>query len=192
MHRVQPHTTRRVPAILATLAMAVAVSACGSGLEGPTPVSLDATPSAAPTGDTERSKAADAALAAYQGYMDAAQKASAIPDPQYDGLREFLADPLLARVQAGISDLRQEGAIRQGRLIINPTVTLVDLESTPKTVQIQDCVDGTDYEMVYETTRSAVPGKRKVRYVATATVTYYPVQASWLVSDGLSHEDQPC
>ncbi|MDP9799754.1 hypothetical protein J2S43_008266 [Catenuloplanes nepalensis] len=191
MHRVQQHTTRRVLAILASLAILAAVSACGGGLEGPTPVPVGAAPSSAATGDTDRSKAADAALAAYNGYMDAAQKASAIPDPRHPDLRKYLGDPLLARVQAGIDLLRREGAIREGRLITNPTVTVVDLESTPKTVQIQDCVDGTDYKMVYETTRSAVPDKQNVRYVATATVTLFAGEG-WLVNQGRSHEDQPC
>ncbi|MFI5840185.1 hypothetical protein ACIA8K_10820 [Catenuloplanes sp. NPDC051500] len=190
MHRVQQHTTRRVLAILAVLGLAGVVSACG-GQEGPAPASLDGPPSAASTETTERSAAAEAAMAAYTGYMDAAQKASAIPDPRYPDLRKYLADPLLGRVQAGISLLQREGAIRQGRLVTNPTVTVVDLESTPRTVQIQDCVDGTDYKMVYKTTRSAVPGKQNVRYVATATATFYP-ELGWLVSQGLSHEDQPC
>jgi hypothetical protein len=190
MHRVQQHTTRRVLAILAILGLAVVVSACG-GQEGPAPASLDGPPSAAATETTDRSKAADAAMAAYAGYMEAAQKASAIPDPRYPDLRKYLADPLLGRVQAGISLLQREGAIREGRLVTNPTVTVVDLESTPRTVQIQDCVDGTDYKMVYKTTRSAVPGKQNVRYVATATATLYP-EIGWLISQGLSHEDQPC
>ncbi|WP_051799614.1 hypothetical protein [Catenuloplanes japonicus] len=191
MHRVQLHTTRRVLAILVSLGLAAALSACGGGLEGPEAASLDPPPSAASTETTDRSKAADAALAAYTGYMDAVQKASAIPDPRYPDLRKYLADPLLGRVQAGVSLLQREGAIREGRLITNPTVTVVDLESAPKTVQIQDCVDGTDYKMVYKTTRSAVPGKQNVRYVATATATFYP-ELGWLVSQGLSHEDQPC
>ena len=190
MHRVQSHTTRTLLAILAGLVLTGAVSACGGGLEGPAPVSLDAPPSPAPTGGGERSAAADAALAAYNGYMEAAQKASAIPDQRHPDLRKYLGDPLLSRVRAAIGLLEREGAVRQGKLITNPTVTVVDLESNPKTVHIQDCVDGTGYTMVYRTTRSAVPGKRNVRYVATATVTLFP--EGWLVSQGLSHEDQPC
>ncbi|GAB7048046.1 hypothetical protein [Catenuloplanes indicus] len=190
MHRVPQHTTRRVLAILVSLAILAAASACGGGMEGPRPVPVGAPPSPAATADTERSKAADAALAAYNGYMQAAQKASAIPDPRHPDLRKYLGDPLYARVQAGIGLLEREGAVREGRLKINPTVTVVDLESTPKTVQIQDCVDGTDYKMVYQTTRSPVPDKRNVRYVATATVTLF--DEGWLVTQGLSHEDQPC
>ncbi|XLD89137.1 hypothetical protein QCD66_01045 [Polymorphospora sp. A560] len=114
-----------------------------------------------------------------------------MPDYQHPDLRKYLADPLLTRVRLAIRDVKDNGAMRTGSLVSDPTVTFVDLDAVPPTVSIQDCLDGTGYKLVYAKNRKEVPGTASARYVATATANLYP-DGRWLISTGAAHPDQPC
>ncbi|MFV2124744.1 hypothetical protein ACFHWS_09370 [Micromonospora sp. LOL_013] len=146
----------------------------------------------AATDDPATAEAAEAALAAYNGYLAAAEKAEHAADPHHPELKKYLADPLLAQVRLSIRDAKEHGAMRIGSLISEPTVTEVNLDSVPVTVVIQDCLDATNYRMVYaDDTDTVVPGTEVSRYLATATATRYD-DGRWLISGGFSHRDQPC
>lgn len=81
--------------------------------------------------------------------------------------------------------------MRTGKLVSDPTVTVVSLDTVPATVEIQDCLDATDYKLVYAKTRKVVPGTGAGRHLATATATRSS-DGRWLISAGVAHEDQPC
>ena len=81
--------------------------------------------------------------------------------------------------------------MRTGTLISDPRVTAVSLDTVPATVSIQDCLDTTNYRLVYVKDRSVVPGSTSGRYIATATATRY-ADGRWLISAGNAHRDQPC
>ncbi|WDZ87971.1 hypothetical protein [Micromonospora cathayae] len=166
-------------------------AACGTDPEQ----SGRATTGRAPTA-TEDRKAAEAAaekaaLAAYAGYLAASRTASARSDPHHPDLAKYLADPLLTRVRLTIRDAKEHGAMRTGTLVSDPTVTAVSLDTVPATVEIQDCLDATNYKLVYAKTRKAVPGTGSGRHLATATASRYP-DGRWLINVGVAHEDQPC
>lgn len=80
--------------------------------------------------------------------------------------------------------------MRTGTLRSDPVVTAVSLDSTPATVDIQDCLDATDYRLVYVRTHKVVPGTAGRRHLATATATRYG--GRWLINTGAAFEDQPC
>ncbi|MEV0717279.1 hypothetical protein [Asanoa sp. NPDC050611] len=177
----------RLASAAIAVALAAALAACGS--EPPSTATFDNAP--APSADPETAKATKSALDAYAGYLAAARKAEAIPDPNYPELKKYLGDPLLTRVRTTIRDIKEHGAMRTGKLISDPRVTAVSLDSVPATVSIQDCIDATGYTMVNARTKKPVPGQKAGRYVATATASRYP-DGRWLISAGLSHRDQPC
>ena len=139
----------------------------------------------------DRAAAEKSALDAYAGYLAAARKAESIPDPHYPELKKYLGDPLLTKVRVTIRDIKEHGAMRTGKLISNPRVTAVSLDSVPARVMIQDCIDASGYAMVDKKTGKKVPGHAAGRYVATATASRYP-DGRWLVDSGVAHRDQPC
>ncbi|GAB3150998.1 hypothetical protein GCM10027290_39320 [Micromonospora sonneratiae] len=144
-----------------------------------------------PSPDPRTVAAIDAALAAYSGYLAATTEAEQSADPHHPELPKYLADPLLTRVGLAIRDAKEHGAMRTGTLISDPRVTAVSLDTVPATVSIQDCLDTTNYRLVYVKDRSVVPGSTSGRYIATATATRY-ADGRWLISAGNAHRDQPC
>ncbi|MFY1635479.1 hypothetical protein ACN27F_19765 [Solwaraspora sp. WMMB335] len=145
-----------------------------------------------PTNDPATAEAADAALAAYAGYLAVAEEAEHEVNPHHPDLKKYLADPLLTRVRLSIRDAKEHGAMRTGSLISEPAVTEVNLDTVPATVAIQDCLDATNYRLVYADDKDeVVPGTAVGRYLATAIATRYD-DGRWLISAGTSHPDQPC
>lgn len=183
---------RRAPlAALLTLLLAVGATACGRAVPDTGPVPADTARAQKRSSDPRSVEAEKSALAAYTGYLAASRKAELVGDPRYPELTKYLADPLLTRVRLAIRDAKEHGAMRTGKLISEPTVTAVNLDTVPATVAIQDCIDATGYHLVYVKDRKVVPGSASGRYLATATATRY-ADGRWLVSDGNAHQDQPC
>ncbi|GIG88810.1 hypothetical protein [Plantactinospora endophytica] len=176
-------------AALLGLALVFGGTGCGNRPGSAAPRDSDAAPAASP--DTRGAEAEKSALAAYAGYLTAVRKAEQSGDPLDPQLRKYLADPLLTRVRLTIRDAKEHGAMRTGKLVSNPSVTAVDLDSDPATVSIQDCIDATGYRLVYKKDKKVVPGSAGSRHLATATATRYP-DGRWLINVGASHEDQPC
>jgi len=178
-----------LPIILLTMAM-IGLGGCGDRSESAVP-SGGTGAEAAASADARSAEAEKSALAAYAGYLAASRKAELAGDPLEPELRKYLADPLLTRVRLTIRDAKEHGAMRTGKLVSNPSVTVVDLDAVPATVSIQDCIDATGYRLVYRKNRAVVPGSAGGRYLATATATRY-ANGRWLISAGAVHEDQPC
>jgi hypothetical protein len=174
-----------------TLVMIGSGAACAADPEQSGRASTERAPA-----DTEDRRAAEAAaekaaLAAYAGYLKASRAADARSDPHHPDLAKYLADPLLTRVRLVIRETKEHGAMRTGTLVSDPTVTAVSLDTVPAVVEIQDCLDATNYKLVDARTRKVVPGTGAGRYLATATATRYP-DGRWLINAGVAHEDQPC
>ncbi len=166
-------------------------TACGNAQEAPRPRHPNGTDQPARAA-AEEAAAEKAALAAYSGYLAASRTASRRSDPQEPALTRFLADPLLTRVRFSLRQARQNGAVSAGTLRSEgPTVISMDLDATPPTVEIQDCVDASNYRLVYLADDKVVPGTRGSRHLATATAARYP-DGRWRISAGAAHQDQPC
>jgi hypothetical protein len=190
IRRARPAAASSALSLVAVLA-AGPVAGCGAQPEAaarplPTPAEAAPTHSAA-----DEQAAREAALAAYAGYLAASRTASRRGDPYHPQLARFLADPLLTRVRLAIREAKEHGAMRTGTLVSDPTVTAVSLDTVPATVEIQDCLDATNYRLVYVKTKKVVPGSGAGRHLATATATRYP-DGRWLINSGTAHEDQPC
>jgi hypothetical protein len=184
------HPSRLSTALVAIATLACVTTACARDEPAPADRPSGA---AVPARDTEAEEAAaaEAALAAYAGYLAASQKAEQTGNHRHPDLKKYLADPLLTRVRLAIRDAKENGAMRTGSLISDPTVTSVTLDSVPAAVSIQDCIDATKYKLVNRDDKKAIPGTANGRYLATATATRYP-DGRWLISEGAAHEDQPC
>ncbi|HEY0696872.1 MAG TPA: hypothetical protein VGD43_03575 [Micromonospora sp.] len=170
--------------------MTAATAAC-SGDDAPASPEQATAKAAAASPDPQVAAAEKSALAAYAGYLDASREAERSADPFHPELKKYLADPLLTRVRLAIRNAKEHGAMRTGKLISDPTVTAVSLDTVPPSVEIQDCLDATGYQLVYVKDKKVVPGSAAGRYLATATATRYP-DGRWLISAGAAHQDQPC
>ncbi|MEU7756374.1 hypothetical protein [Micromonospora sp. NPDC049171] len=182
---------RRAAICLLAVVAVVPVTACAGG-----PEAVERPAAAQDDGqrtdpDVERRAAEKAALDAYSGYLAASRAASGRSDPHAPELSRFLADPLLTRVRLSIRDAKEHGAVRTGTLKSDPTVAAASLDANPATVEIQDCLDMTDYRLVYAKNKRVVPGSGGGRHLSTATATRYP-DGRWLINAGALHRDQPC
>lgn len=184
-----PHPGR-FPTALVTIVALGCVTACATGDSAASDSSAPEAASA-PSADAREAEAAEAALTVYAGYLAAIQKAESAGNPQHSDLKKYVADPLLTRVRLAIRDAKENGAMRTGSLISDPTVTSVTLDTVPQTVSIQDCVDSTKYRLVYRKDKSPVPDTSVGRYLATATASRFP-DGRWLINASEAHEDQPC
>ncbi|WP_026322119.1 hypothetical protein [Salinispora fenicalii] len=168
-----------------------AVTSCGADREAPVETMGIVDQHSPASGEVAERNARKAALAAYSGYLAVAQEASGDSDPHHPELTTYLADPLLTQVRFTIRTAKEHGAIRIGILRSDPVVTAVDVASVPAIVEIQDCLDATDWRLVYAEDERVVPGSQSTRHLATVTVSRYP-DGRWLVNTGAAHEDQPC
>lgn len=182
---------RGVSAYLVVGAVLGAVAGCGTGRGTPVEAAGVVDQPAPAAEEVAEQNARKAALAAYSGYLAVTQEASGDSDPHHPELTNYLADPLLTRVRFTIRTAKEHGAIRVGTLRSDPVVTVVDVASVPAIVEIQDCLDATDWRLVYAEDEQVVPGSQSTRHLATVTVARYP-DGRWLVNTGASHEDQPC
>lgn len=171
--------------------VAISISGCGSDDNSARNSIGNNAPAEATKADAKTAQAEQSALAAYEGYLEAARVAEGIPDPNHPGLKKYLADPLLTTVRVAIRDVKEHGAMRTGKLVSDPRVTAVSLDTVPATITIQDCLDASGYRMVYAKNHKAVPGHAAGRYVATATAVLYG-DGRWLINSGVAHRDQPC
>jgi len=85
------------------------------------------------------------ALGAYFGLMGIWQVALANPDYQPGGLSQHATDQALTYVTNDIQRSRREGIIAKGKLLISPTVTMLDLSAKPPVAQVDDCADTTNF-----------------------------------------------
>ncbi|MER5456879.1 hypothetical protein ABT008_19015 [Micromonospora sp. NPDC002389] len=178
---------------LVAVAAVGTTTACGGAQETTTTTAPERRGTPTDTQRVAEEKAAEkAALAAYAGYLTASRTASRRSDPQYPELTRFLGDPLLTRVRLSLVKARDNGAVSAGTIRSDPAVTSVNLDASPPTVEIQDCLDATGYRLVYRSDeKKTVPGTRGSRHLATATAMRYP-DGRWLISTGAAHRDQPC
>lgn len=183
------------PGRLVTALLTLAASGLSAGCAGdPSPATWAGPRTPSPgsdRSDAEIKAAEQAALKAYAGYLAASRKAEEAGDPHHPDLEKYLADPLLTGVKVAIRDAKEHGAMRTGKLISDPTVTEVNLDTVPATVSIQDCLDTTNYRLIYIEDRTEVPGSAGGRFLTTATASRYP-DGRWLINNGAAHRDQPC
>ncbi|MFI7076535.1 hypothetical protein ACIBO1_04470 [Micromonospora sp. NPDC049903] len=178
---------------LVAVAAVGTTTACGGAQETATTTAAERHGTPTDTQRVAEEKAAEkAALAAYAGYLTASRTASRHSDPQHPELTRFLGDPLLTRVRLSLVKARDNGAVSAGTIRSDPAVTSINLDASPPTVEIQDCLDATGYRLVYRSDeKKTVPGTRGSRHLATATAMRYP-DGRWLISTGAAHRDQPC
>ncbi len=145
-------------------------AACSPKEPAPAP-SASSSPSAAPPATSPAPSFSGAATAvdAYRGMWKAYVDASRIPDPSYPELAKYAQGDALKVFVNGLTSMQRDGLVGKGDVKLNPAVVAAKPNATPPTVDIQDCADTSETQLVkkdgspYQDTPG---GKRKA--VATA------------------------
>ncbi len=186
----------RLAMLTAAAALMTSVGCTGTDQTGgdpPSPASSSAVPaSSAPSVDPSTS-AAEAALTAYRRYLAASMAANDAGDDwnrNLPELRRYIAEPLLSQVLSGLRGRAEHGAIYQGEIRSDPKVTGVNLGGSRPTVTVEDCLDYTNYVLVYRSNRSPVPvPDRNRRQYGQGTVTRYE-DGHWRVSSATTYTNR--
>ncbi|NNJ63507.1 MAG: hypothetical protein HKP61_21750 [Dactylosporangium sp.] len=136
--------------------------------------------------------AASRVLEIYKTYLQVTTSASSTGEDRSADLKALLADPLRAQVLLDLQQQSEKDMMYAGQLKSHPTIATVNLDVTPPAVTIDDCLDRTNYVLVYRTNSSPVPAASKSpRYRATTTATLYPEQG-WLLNKSEIMKDSTC
>lgn len=157
---------------LLTGATTMVLGACGLGSPEPAPSSAPATSttSSAPSSSSPSAGAGAAtAMDAYRGMWKAYVEAIRIPDPAYPDLTRYTQGDALNVFVNGLTSVQRDGLVGQGDVTLNPSVTGVNPNASPPTVEIKDCVDTSQSHLVKKdgSPYQDTPGGKRS---ATATV----------------------
>ncbi len=163
-------------------ATAVVLAACGPNRPEPAPSSAPATSatSSAPSSSPTAGAGAATALDAYRGMWKAYVEAIRIPDPAYPDLARYTQGDALKVFVNGLTSVQRDGLVGKGDVTLHPSVTGVNPNASPPTVEIKDCVDTSQSHLVKKdgSPYQDTPGGRRS---ATATVAHL-ADGTWKVA----------
>ncbi|MBN1171066.1 MAG: hypothetical protein JXA67_02730 [Micromonosporaceae bacterium] len=145
-----------------------------------------------PAADSSVAAATEAAVAAYNGYIQAFGQAAQTADPDDPNLSRYAADPLLSLTRHNLRTMKDRGQVQIGAQTATVTSTQADLASAQPAVTVHACLDYSSIKLVYASNRSPVPNSeiKDPRVSAIATVWLYQT-GQWLVNDTKQGND-PC
>jgi alkanesulfonate monooxygenase SsuD/methylene tetrahydromethanopterin reductase-like flavin-dependent oxidoreductase (luciferase family) len=179
--------------LVVALIPAVILLAAGCAAHKGTGTQPSAAPSRTPTVDPSVADAQEAALSAYNGYIETFALASQSANPDDPNLSRYVADPLLSLTRHNIRVLKDMGAVQLGAQKATVTGSEVNLTGTPPTVTIHACLDYSALKLVYAANQSPVPNSvlKVTRIPAQAKVAQYPGER-WLVNESKQQGSEPC
>ena len=149
-----------------------------------TPSVAASSASPSPSVDPSTAAATQAAIAAYNGYIQTFALAAQTADPADPSLARYLADPLLSLTRHNLQTMKDRGEVQVGAQKATVTSTQVDLNAAQPVVTIHACLDYSDLKLVYKSNHSPVPNSeiKTPRVSAIATVWLYQ-SGQWLVNN---------
>jgi hypothetical protein len=148
----------------------------GRGVAPPTP---SAAPPSAPPSVDPRTAAGEAALAVYERYVDLLARSFAAPTREpIEGLDDVAKDPARADAFLSARGLAIAGNRQTGAVEGPPTVTEVQLLSTPPSVRIERCLDTSQIRITTatgESLQNSSPSR------AMGTVLLHQLDGRWYV-----------
>ncbi|MGH3680105.1 MAG: hypothetical protein ACRDT2_07620, partial [Natronosporangium sp.] len=165
----------------------------------PEPVVWPADPPAQDAGrpsaevDPAEAEATDEILAVLDGFRRVELEAYADPQPPHVARRDlspYLADPLLSRTLGTLDTMLQTGVVYEGRHRWQPDVVDLQLDATPPTATIHDCLDRTQWRPVFRETGDPVPSDLPDRYLMRLDAKLFP--DGWLLHGAAIEKETPC
>lgn len=158
-------------------------------------------PSPTPTADPAEAAAVEEIMTAFDGFRRAEVAVQADPQPAYlvlDQLAAYLADPLLGLALFEVETMHSRGVVRAGEPTWQPAVTQLQLDSSPPTATVRDCLDATGWELADRdgggpaTAESAgLPARfAPDRYVMEFNARFF--EDRWLFDEARVERDEQC
>lgn len=190
-------TSRRRLALARTasgLVVALAASGCaGSGASAretfsPPP---DSPVAAAPSGPGRDAVAAaeEDVRTAYMRYWETVVRVGRDPDPHAPALAEVATGATLRAIKNSFAVDRVKGWVSRGHVEHAVSSVTVDLDADPPTATLQDCVDGSGWQLYEKETGKRVPSPEGL---LPQTTTFVWREGHWLVSETLAGERGHC
>jgi hypothetical protein len=191
--------TRGVAGVAAAV-LTVALASCGGESEpfewpdDPPPEDAAAQPQPQVPADAAEAAAIEDILTAFHAFRELEVESRADPQPTYVARRDFsayLADPLLSKTLSALNDLYATDIVFEGRPTWEPTVIELQLDATPPTAVVHDCLDATEWRSVFRDTDEPVPGNGlSGRYAMRIDAKLFP--EGWLFHDASMKEETQC
>ena len=177
---------RRHAARMLVLVAALGAAGCTGKSTPPaaTPSVGASSASPAPSVDPSTAAATQAAVAAYNGYIQTFALAAQTANADDPSLARYLADPLLSLTRHNLQTMKDRGEVQVGAQKATVTSTQVDLNAAQPVVTIHACLDYSALKLVYKSNHSPVPNSeiKTPRVSAIATVWLYQ-SGQWLVNN---------
>jgi hypothetical protein len=145
--------------------------------------------------DPAEAEAIDEILAAHRGFREVEADLYADPPSPNIVRREFspyLGDPMLSEIVGTLNEMRNAGIAFDGQPVSEPTIVELELDATPPTATVRDCVDATNWLSVFQETGEPVPGDAlPSQFVMELEATVYP-EHGWLFHNFAIQEETPC
>lgn len=191
--RRQARTGHRWPLLAAMGAIAIflatlvtVVATRPRAVSAPTVVSLRTT--GLSPGSAEAA-AAQGALTAYYGYLDAYAAAGQTADPLDPRLERYAADAALIQVRVSLRTMAQNGLAYRGRFRGPVRVTAVSLAT--RTVSLVNCQDISALRVVERSTgRPAANSLQSLRFPVVAQARYF--EGRWIIVEANANRSRPC
>jgi hypothetical protein len=162
---------RRPRLMLIVLAgsLTVGLAGCRGGEPGGSTTTAPSV--SAPVRDA-RGTAEELALDAYRGMWRAYAKAGLAANPDDPELARYAADQALKTLTDGLKSIKSRGEVLKGEYGSSPQVVGASPAAQPASVQISDCLDGTNF-LTYKATGELADDEPGGRRSTTATVTNF-------------------
>ncbi|MFH9967690.1 hypothetical protein ACH4PR_41065 [Streptomyces mirabilis] len=185
---------RNGAAVAFGLCSVLALSACSSSDNGdeakPTIPVTSASSTPAPSSADPETAAKDQLLAAYRSYWGEMTSAYAKASMTGTKLKTYAKGNALGLAQSDLKNLQTTGQIIEGKPVIDPKVSSIDLEKKVPLGKITDCVDVSGWKALDSKTRTEVQlPKRRTKYVSQVTAERWGNQ--WVILE-VKPEDRAC
>ncbi|MGW9657850.1 hypothetical protein ACWHAG_20935 [Streptomyces albidoflavus] len=189
------HRKRLVEAAGAVV-LTVLLAGCG-GEPSPAPdpkavPGASAEPSASASASADpKAKERAAVLAAYRGMWREQAAAYRKASPEGTRLETYVSGEALAMLRLDLRQMKEAGRRANGRVGHEPEVGRVDLDASPPTAQLEDCIDLSDWQETREGEPLPMPSEQPMRYRASAMAEQWE-DGRWRIITYTPHGEQTC
>ncbi|AXI76858.1 hypothetical protein [Peterkaempfera bronchialis] len=135
--------------------------------------------------------AAHQVLARYTSWWEARITAFANTSKSGVGIGLFSTGQALSDSLANVYRLREAGMVMQGRPRSDARVVALDLDATPQTATVEDCLDVREWHQADARTKQIRdPKQRLSRYMVTATARH--TDQGWLITELKPETERTC
>lgn len=175
---------------IAVLTAAALLAGCGSSDDPKTEASPSPSKTASPSPDPTQ-EAKDQVLAVYRGMWKETAKIYSSGSFKNTELPKYAGDKALAKVRVAAIYYQDNNLVVKGEPGLSPKVTVLSLDTDPKTATIVDCVDSTNFVPENKKTgkKSELDGDNR-RHTQTSKASW--TGKRWMIVDSTIDKDSTC